>query len=276
MTYLKHIFSVLRWLSLDVVVGGIIFTKAVALVARVDLHWSISAALGCCIWLIYTLDHLIDGNSLDKKPSTGRHSFHKKYRTPIFLLFLIVSGFGLRLLFYLPYSTLIYGCVLLGFVGLYFLSIWLFRIYFAKEIFIAVLYSCGIFLGVFSIGPQLDITIYFLFVQTILLASINLLLFSYYEISTDIQDGYRSWTTHFGIPKTLKHLRWLFSFLGVSIIGAFFFSQSFVQMYFQVIFIAMAVTLGLIYAKPLWFKEKERFRWIGDAIFILPGMIYWF
>lgn len=276
MARLKHIYSIMCWLSLDVTAGGVLFTKAIGHIADIDLHWSIPVALGCCIWLIYTLDHLIDGNRLDKIPSMERHAFHKKHRTPIFILFVIVAGFGLRLLFYLPYVTLIYGCLLLGLVGLYFLSIWLFKIYFAKEIFIAVLYSCGIFLGVFSLTSQSDALMYFLFAQTVLIASINLLLFSYYELNHDIADGHSSWATHFGASKTSKHLQWLFLILAALTLGAFFTFESARQLYFQVILLAMASILGMIYTKPNWFMKSERFRWIGDAIFMFPGIILMF
>jgi len=276
MIVLNKVLSIFRWLSLDVVVGGVLFTMAIGRVAQVGLHWSIPTALGCCIWLIYTLDHLIDGNSLDGDPSMERHAFHKKYRKPIFLVFVIVACVGLRLLFFLPYQTLIYGCVLLGLVGLYFLSIWLFKIYFAKEIFIALLYSCGVFLGSFSNHVVLDVPIYFLFVQIILLASINLLLFSYYEVGHDTQDGHQSWATHFGVVGTRKHLKWIFVLLGLCIGSIFLFHLSGYQLVLQVIFIFMAIVLAMIYMMPDWFKQQERFRWMGDLVFLFPGLIFLF
>lgn len=276
MPLFKQIFSVFRWLSLDVVAGGVIFTLAVSQVVSVEVHWSVPTALGCCIWLIYTLDHLIDGNSLDRDPSMRRHAFHKKYRKPIFVLFFLVACMGLRLLFFLPYNTLIYGCVLLGLVGLYFLSIWLFKIYFAKEIFIATLYTCGIFLGSFSMNFNRDVSFYLLFVQTALMASINLLLFSYYEVGHDTQDGHRSWATHFGVVKTLRHLRWLFVTLGLCMASTFFFDLSDDQLILQIIFIGMGLILTMINWIPTWFKQNERFRWMGDLVFLFPGLIFLF
>lgn len=266
----------MRWLSLDVVAGGVVFTLAISRVLGVDLHWSIPAALGCCIWLIYTLDHLIDGNSLDRNPSMQRHAFHQKYRKPIFVFFLIVAGVGLRLLFYLPYDTLIYGCVLLGLVGLYFLSIWLFKIYFAKEIFIAVLYACGIFLGSFSLMQDMSIAVYCLFGQTVLMASVNLLLFSYYEVGHDTHDGHLSWATHFGVVKTLKHLLGLLVLLAILIISTSVLELTSEQWKMQIIFIGMSTVLALIYTCPSWFKQNERFRWVGDLVFLFPGLIYLF
>lgn len=268
--------SVIRWLSLDVVAGGVVFAWAVSQVAQVVLPGSMLAALGCCIWLIYTLDHLIDGNSLNRDPSMKRHAFHRKYRRPIFILFLLVAGFGLRLLFFLPHSTLIYGCVLLGLVGLYFLSIWLFKIYFAKELFIAVLYACGVFLGSFSLDNTLDISLILLFGQTVLMASINLLLFSYYEVTYDTQDGHRSWATHFGAAQTLIHLRWLIVVLGVLIVASFPIHLTMMELTLQYIFVVMSGLLAAIYWFPGWFKQQERFRWIGDVVFLLPGLIYLF
>lgn len=276
MSFFLSILSAIRWLSLDVVAGGVIFTLAIGKVANVELHWSIPTALGCCIWLIYTLDHLIDGNSIDRNPSMERHAFHKKYRKPIFIVFVLVACFGLRLLFFLPYETLIYGCVLLGLVGLYFLSIWLFKIYFAKEIFIAVLYACGIFLGSFSLKTSLDVVVYLLFVQTVLMAAINLLLFSFYEVAHDTQDGHQSWATHFGVVKTLNHLLVLLFLLGLTIAGSFFSSLSVDQLVLQLIFAGMSLILAAIYFAPQWFKKHERFRWVGDLVFLFPGLIFLF
>ncbi|MDW3208810.1 MAG: UbiA family prenyltransferase [Reichenbachiella sp.] len=276
MSVFKSILSVLRWLSLDVVTGGVIFSLAIGKVVNADLHWSIPTALGCCIWLIYTLDHLIDGNSSERDPSMKRHAFHKKFRKPIFIVFVLVACFGLRILSFLPYQTLILGCVLLGLVGLYFLSIWLFKIYFAKEIFIAVLYSCGVFLGSFSLKPDMDLVIYLLFMQTVLMASINLLLFSFYEVAHDTQDGHQSWATHFGVVKTLNHLLLLLVLLGLSIGSVFFFSLSLNQFLLTTIFIVMSLILAAIYFAPQWFKKNERFRWVGDLVFLFPGLIFLF
>ncbi|WP_456459594.1 UbiA family prenyltransferase [Reichenbachiella sp.] len=276
MSFFKSMLSVFRWLSLDVVAGGVIFSLAISKVANADLHWSIPTALGCCIWLIYTLDHLIDGNSSERDPSMKRHAFHKKFRKPIFVVFVLVACFGLRILFFLPYQTLILGCVLLGLVGLYFLSIWLFKIYFAKEIFIAVLYSCGVFLGSFSLKPDMDLVIYLLFIQTVLMASINLLLFSFYEVAHDTQDGHQSWATHFGVVKTLNHLLLLLVLLGLSFGVVFFFSLSPNQFMLTIIFMVMSLILAAIYFAQQWFKKNERFRWVGDLVFLFPGLIFLF
>lgn len=276
MNYLKYILSVSRWLSLDVVAGGVIFSLAIGKVAGVELHWSIPAALGCCIWLIYTLDHLIDGNSLDRHPSMDRHAFHQKYRKNIFIFFLLVACVGLRLLFFLPYETLIYGCVLLGLVGLYFLSIWLFKVYFAKEFFIAILYTCGVYLGCFSLYDRLDTSIFLFFGQTVLLASVNLLLFSYYEVGHDTQDGHQSWATHFGVVRTLRHLLALIVLLAILITITCLMGLSLDQWILQIIFVVMFILLTMIYIFPPWFKQAERFRWIGDSVFLLPGIIFLF
>ncbi|MEO9966176.1 MAG: hypothetical protein ABJF11_10330 [Reichenbachiella sp.] len=268
------IISVARWLSLDVALGGVIFTLASGKVAELNLPWTVVAALGCCIWLIYTLDHLIDGNSLDRSPSIPRHNFHRKFRKPIFVLFSIVAGFGLWLLFYLPYLTLVYGCIMLGLVGLYFLSIWLFKIYFAKELFIAILYSCGIFLGIFSMKASIDFPIYVMFFQTMIMAFINLLLFSYFELENDVKDGHRSWVTYFGVSKTVIHLKALFALLIVSIISSLLYFKSVELIAMEAIFMGMGATLFMIFARQELFTDHERFRWIGDLVFSFPVLIY--
>lgn len=242
----------------------------------IDLHWSISTALACCIWLIYTLDHLIDANRTVQRPSMNRHQFHQKYSRPITILFVLIACLGLRVLFYLPQITLIYGCMMLGAVGFYFLSIWFFRIYFAKEIFIAALYSCGVFIGIFSNSEAIQILTFFYFFQTILLAFINLLIFSYFEEGSDKRDGHQSWATHYGADKTMKHLKLLFWVLGLLILTSLFYLQTLEEFMFQLILIAMTSVLVTITAKPDRFIENERFRWLGDMIFVLPALIFLF
>lgn len=204
----------------------------------------------------------------------SRHLFHRRYRKPIFFAFVFVAAVGLKLLFYLPNNVIIYGCILLCMVGVYFLSIWLFRVYFAKELFIAVLYSCGIFLGVYALGHQFDLVVYIYFIELCLLAFINLLLFSYFEVDKDKEDGHHSWVTHFGKNRTMKHLVILFSTIAILCPSAYFFIETHDEFTLQTIFLLMALILGLIYVKPERFSKEEQFRWIGDMIFILPVLIF--
>ena len=178
------------------------------------------------------------------------------------------------MLFFLPYNVLIYGCILLGLVGLYFLSIWFFKIYFAKELFIAVLYACGVFLGTFSLGNEINLALLLFFLQTILMASINLLLFSYYELNQDKNDGHQSWATHFGEIKTFNHIKGTFFLLIILVLFTSLSKLSIVQFNMQIIFVMMSAVLALVYLLPSWANKGERFRWLGDVIFLLPGIIF--
>ena len=108
------------------------------------------------------------------------------------------------------------------------------------------------------------------------MASINLLLFSFYEVAHDTQDGHQSWATHFGVVKTLNHLLVFLVLLGLSIATSFFVGLSSGEFILQMIFTSMSLILAAIYFAPQWFKKKERFRWVGDLIFLLPGLIFLF
>ena len=272
---IREVLNTGRHLSLDVVLGGVIFSNALAFIFLVKLPSSVSFALGACIWLIYTLDHLIDARNVEKKASTKRHIYHQKYGKVIFIVFVIVAIIGLGTLLYLPYLVLIYGCILLGLVGLYFLTIWYFKIFFAKEIFIAILYGCGVFLGVLVMVRQVDQAFILFYIQTTILASINLLLFSLIEEQQDRRDGHNSWLIRFGVVRGKEHIRILFLLLSLSIgLGIILFYEQRTYILLQLIFVSMEFALWLIYSFKDWFQINERYRWLGDLVFLLPGLIF--
>ena len=97
MESLKYI----RWLSLDIVLGGVIFLNFIGDQLNVEVPIAVSLALAVCIWLIYTLDHQRDvRHKLHQKGA--RRIFHKKNQKAIIVTALFVGLLGLTLLFYLP------------------------------------------------------------------------------------------------------------------------------------------------------------------------------
>lgn len=264
-----------RHLSLDVVTGGVIYANALAHIYQLRLPISVSMALGSCIWLIYTLDHLIDARSVLKEASTKRHKFHQKNSKPIFLFFLLIAVIGLCTLFYLPYQILIYGCVLLGLVGLYFLTIWFFKIFFSKEFFIALLYTCGVFIGVFSLAGQIPISLVLLFFQSLIIAFINLLLFSWIEIEQDRMDGHKSWATQFGEEKSKMHIKYLFVLMLIFLlVGAWVCQEDLKLLLMESVLFSMNMVLWFVYMKKEKLITGERYRWLGDFVFFIPGLVF--
>jgi hypothetical protein len=275
--FVKSVLQTLRFLSLDVVFGGVVFANAIGHVFHVTLHPSVLCALACAIWLIYTLDHLVDALRGKSKPTIPRHVFHLENKNILFVFFILVAVFGLGLLVYLPHQVLIYGCILLGIVGLYFLTIWFFRIFFVKEVFIAVLYACGIFIGSFSALKIISLPFFLFFFQSIIIALINLLIFSIFEEEKDKKDDQRSWVTHFGLNQTIRHMQSLFILeLFIAFFGLFWFSGALNYLVFQLILLLMTISLWIIQYFSDSFAPNERYRWAGDIIFLFTAFIFLF
>ena len=84
--------SIFQILSLDVILGSIavgIFATAVLKVQPNPWWWII---LPVSVWVVYTLDHLIDGFKKRDESTIYRHRFHYKYRN---ILGMLVVLFGL-------------------------------------------------------------------------------------------------------------------------------------------------------------------------------------
>ena len=78
----------IRWLSLDIVLGGVIFLNFIGDQLKVEVPIVVSLALAVCIWLIYTLDHQRDV-TLKSHQKGARRIFHKKNQRAIILTALL-------------------------------------------------------------------------------------------------------------------------------------------------------------------------------------------
>lgn len=265
-------YRIFNALSLDVALGACITSMFIASYLQVSLSVATILSLGISVWLIYTADHLMDAKQITHQPHTFRHYFHQKYFKVIMSIAGAVGLFQLLLLFYLPLNTLLGGLLLLFIVGLYFLLLWLMRFkkVYHKEILIALVYACGVFLPPFSISKgALDITIGLLFFQIVLLALSNLLIFSLLEISSDQKDQQTSLAILLGNTATKRLVFGLLIF-GVMLSISLFFSASAQSMAVaEITLFMMNSVLGLILLFPSW-RKNDNYRLIGDAVFYIP------
>lgn len=268
------ILKYIRFLSLDVALGGVLLSIAVARYIGVVMPASVPLCLGIAIWVIYTIDHLIDAFKSEEEPSIERHMFHKKYsRLLITALVTVVAG-GIYQVLSLPTITFFYGMALLLAVLFYFVVIYFFRRFYLKEFFVAMVYALGIFVGPLSLtGGVVTYALAMVFVQVFLLALINLVLFSLFEIEQDKADKNASIVLKMGPEKTQQMLKILFAllltvqvFVLVDIEGHLYESA------FQLMFVAMTGVLFALQHWPGYFSENERYRLLGDGIFFLPAI----
>jgi 4-hydroxybenzoate polyprenyltransferase len=271
-----NVFRLIRILSLDVVCGACVSAGFIARLTGVSLPVSSILCLGMVVWLVYTVDHLLDGLKIPHKPGSIRHFFHKKFFKPIAVVWLVFLVFSLFLVAFLPYSTLISGILLALLVGCYFLLIWVNKNkpLFYKEIAVAFLYSCGVFLPAVSLDfSSLSPDVWFLFFQFFCLALFNLITFAVYEQKLDRVDGHSSIVVFFGPSIGNRILNVLaFTLIIMVLVRCLIFSVSKPVIISQGVILVMIICLWLLHIKKAYFITNERYRTIGDMVFLLPLM----
>ncbi len=266
---------VIRYLSLDIAAGAALLTVVIARYLEVAMPVAVLVCLFAAVWLIYTLDHLIDAKkSTHKELSIPRHVFHRKNFAILTVVWGAVFLGSLYFVLTIPAVTFLYGVILAVAVSVYFGIIRWFKRFPWKEPLVALLYACGVFLGPLSLhSGSVEPAVAFLFIQLFLLALVNLFLFSYYEYSLDQADHHPSVVCHLGLSRSEKWIRYLFTTLfAVQMYGLWENYSSAEGLKLQLIFVAMGIVLLLLYIRPQYFRPEERYRLLGDGIFFLPAL----
>ncbi|MEA5461335.1 hypothetical protein VB796_19885 [Arcicella sp. LKC2W] len=261
-------------LSLDVVFGAmvcnIMFWKLSLSNAQIPI--SIILILGFSVWIIYILDRLLD-NQKPSQVETERHFFHQKHRKVLTICLFISIVFCAILLFYLPYNILILGILTTAITTIYlyltnrFSAENHFQHY--KEPITATVYTMGVFsttvLNDFSM-PSLFVGILFL-----LITFQNLLLFSLSELKKNPEC--HNLASYWGTKNSHKIII-LISVVVMSI--GFYWMKTNGLAYFSKVFfieILMSFILLIISLFNNIFLTNDRYRWVGDGIFLLPLFI---
>lgn len=267
MQRIVQFYRLLNILSLDVAIGAMISASFLAHLLKVELLLRGLLCLGLTVWLIYTADHLLDARKTKASASTERHRFHQRHFKIIFLCALLVLGVVIAMLFFLRPSVLFWGSGLALLVVFYFFV--QIKLGFLKELFGAVLYSCGVLLPAVALSnsgiPEYSEIPIAIFVFT---ALINLILFSWFDQEHDRNDNHPSLVSSLGDSTTRIFLYFLF-------LLQFTLSTYCVLLYPALlpviaVLILMNVVLILIFFKAEWFAKHDRYRLAGDAIFLLP------
>lgn len=278
---MRSILDILRILSIDVVIGAWASGGMVVwwLTCEMPLAWWIVLPLS--VWVIYTADHLLDAHRLKDQAHTPRHLFHHQYFRVIGLCWMIgflacialVPWFLTREILYFGFVMGMFVLAHLGLVKLIGNRIsWLFH----KELGVGLIYAIGIWgapslMCMSSFSPVILIP----FLQFLLLALINLLVFSAYEWDTDELDGHTSFVRAIG----LFNSRLLIGLLMLSIIGLGMTMISSRPITIKLLaiqgtYLLMLIVLFLVSFFPKWFSQDERYRLWGDAVFIFPAWLW--
>jgi hypothetical protein len=271
MSAFVRLYRLLNLLSIDVVGGALICAVFFADILHVSTRSYGLLALGLTVWIIYTADHLRDAREISGRASTERHRFHQVHQKELIVLLglaILIDGVTI---FFIKQQVLEWGIVLSLVVFAYlFVQGWL---KFLKELFIAVLYTCGILL--LSV-PVSNITLntfhYLLVLQFGLIALTNLLMFSWFDRDLDQQEGQNSFVTLAG-EKTTRLVIW--SLLTTQLLLTAIQGLIGMLLIPSLILGVMGLVLFIIFFFRSTLAWNDRYRLLGDAVFFLP-IIYLF
>ncbi|MBV6648002.1 MAG: hypothetical protein KI790_21250 [Cyclobacteriaceae bacterium] len=254
---------------MDIVLGAIVVCAYVARELRVTMPWECYVALGLAIWLIYTIDHFLDTQKVEQL-ATARHRFLREHSLFLQWLCVLILVAGSILAFRLP-REIIFWALGMGLCSITYLLIAFWRRSFLlKEVLVAIIYSSGVLLAPYVIAVDtLTFAMFLTFLELLLLALINLLIFAFLEYDQDKAYGFHSIVQSIGLRKTYR-LIWIIILLTFLLA---FFDLSIMDIETRVSpvpFIVMLSIFALIFAKKDYFANQERYRIIGDGAFLVP------
>ena len=258
-------YKIINILSLDVAAGAVICSSFFARLVDVEILPQGLISLGLTVWIIYTADHLLDAKKLKQDASTERHRFHQRHFKSLVLLLIVATLIDITQIYFVRSIVFITGLGLAFLVLIYFVIQQ--RIGFLKELLGTLLYTGGVLLVPLSVNNQLTPSIILLILQFGITAWINLLLFSWIDKPRDEKDKRHSFATTFGLKVTRRILLLLFTVNMV--LAVIQLVLSFDTMAILTLSL-MTMFLLLIFLKRDYFEKEDRYRLLGDAVFLLP------
>ena len=255
-----------RFTNLDICIGACINCFVIANILNVSLGLSVYLLLFISVWIIYTIDRILDTSKKQLK-LLPRHEFHKRHRKVLLIISFLLVLFSIYLLTKIDFRIVMAGSLLLLLVVIYLVFIWQ-GVSIPKEIFIAALYASGILLAPLALLEEINSTHGVLFAQYFTLAFVNLLIISWNEKEIDRSNSQPNITLNMkGSIKTL-----ILFFAALFLISSFYS----IQLYPWEVHIAFLIMWGIFGALvyfPNWFKEDDRYGIAADGAFLLP-LIY--
>jgi hypothetical protein len=263
-----QLYRLINHLSLDVVAGAMVGALFFARIFSVGLTPYGLIALGLTVWIIYTTDHLRDAKGMDQQASTERHRFHQQHFTTLLSVVGVAMILDAIILFFIRRQVLESG-VLLGLaVAVYLITQRSLK--FLKEIFIAILYTCGVLLPSVSVTKVgLTATHYILIFQFAILALINLFMFSWFDREVDQQDKQYSFVTIVG-ERTTRCSIWFLLLMETLL--------TLIQCVYSELKIPalclgmMGLMLWMIFVFRTSLAKDDYYRFFGDGVFLFPGV----
>lgn len=266
---MKNVLQLYRFLNLisvDVACGAVVCAAFFARVFRIELRPQGLAVLGITVWIIYSVDHLLDAHQLKRDASTKRHLLYQRKFRELCMLVMVAIVIDLCMLLFIRKQVFVWGMGLAIIVLLYLLFQRLLTPF--KEAMGAFLYAGGVLLPVLSLHTTpLSTSLILLMIAFVFTALINLILFSWFDWEQDRNDIQASLVTFFGKQNSKRGLNVLFLVQGLLLIGLLLGTAYKTE---TLILGSMNIVLAILLRAPDLFKKEDTYRLAGDFIFLFP------
>lgn len=277
-TPMPAFFQMINTLSIDVVIGSILCTIMVVKLFNINPNWPLWIVLPISVWIIYTLDHLVDAYRLKNKANTFRHRFHYAHLKTLVSILVILSILNLIvILIWLDREIIYFGLVLFFISSLYIIYIHKNgnnSSFISKEIIVSVIYTIGIWGGPISLNQYfINIDQLLLLIAFFLLVLADVLLLSFYESESDKKDNHITIAVKYGKSVTLNLIYVLiFLVFGISI---FLISTNEIFLFRSVakLFLIMGLLEIIIASFSDFFEKKKIYRYFIECLFWIPGLV---
>ena len=227
--------------------------------------------LPICTWIIYTMDRLWDVKNT-QSPLTERHSFHKRHFTLLSLLVIAALLLSIIITFlYLSIKSISLGIFFTFFCGIHLATIQRIKKY-PKELIASILYTVGVWFSAISYG-RWDLYAYGIFFIFFICVLQNLLTYSIFDFENDKKSDTNSLCKKIGVTRVKKQVFILttlnlfmeFLFWIISLLN----SNKYDAHHLLIPLLIITITPPLLLKEQRYFIKNERYRWIGDGVFLL-------
>jgi 4-hydroxybenzoate polyprenyltransferase len=267
----KHILLILHWMNFDTALGAAITSIFIAGNIGSTVPQVVYTALILAVLSIYNFDHLIDARKISGVAKSGRHRFYQQHFTQLAVYQLILLLGLLLVSWFVPMIVAKVGITIAVFTLIYFLMLFLVlpNKFVLKELMIATVFSCAIFLGPLAsnLGAISSIEVILLWLEIFLLATANTFLFSWFDYKNDRDEGHSSLAQIVG-PERIKSLSYLvLGLLGLLVIISLGYGVAWGG---QLVVLGMGMVLLISLEIGQDFSPAENLRIAGEAIFMIP------
>lgn len=256
--------------NLDVALGALGSVILAASVCKASLPFAWFVLLPLAVWATYTLDHVLDGVRLSSIASAPRHQLARRHALTLtigvgFSVVTLCIGGVLLLPMRILWLSGVIGIATLAHVGAAYVEWYQAFPVFSKELAVAVLYGAGTWGGPLLVSKSFTLPTLLLSVIFFLLVILNLGLFQWFEHQQEVQ----SMLNGQGPVPVRQLIDIVFFGLFVALVCAFLLARA---THARELFFLTIMT-GVLWSmrwKPEYFLRYERFRLVGDGVFLLP------